>query len=76
MSKYAESDSMESSMLNLTTDWAKSLLSRMGYVMRKACNKLKVDVAQFEVLKSEFLLEIQNIDFMDSISPQLVIYFD
>ena len=54
-------------MFNLTTDWAKSFLDRMGYVMRKACSKSKVDVAQFEVLKSEFLLEIQNIVCMDSI---------
>jgi len=43
------------------------------YVMRKACSKSKVDVA---VLKSEFLLEIQNIICMDSIPPQLVINFD
>jgi len=61
---------------HMTTDWAKCLLGRMGYVMRKACSKSKVDVAQFEVLKSEFPLEIQNIVCMDSIPPQLVINFD
>jgi len=32
MNKYAGSDSMESSMFNLMTDMAKSLLGRMGYV--------------------------------------------
>ena len=31
------------SVLNLTTDWAKSLLNRMGFVKRKACSKTKVD---------------------------------
>ena len=42
----------------LTTYWAKSLLGRMGYVTRKACSKSKADVAQFEALKVEFLLEV------------------
>ena len=67
---------VEGSMFSLTTDWAKSLLGRTGYVMRKACSKSKVDVAQFEVLKGEFLLEIQNIVCMDSVPPELVINFD
>jgi len=48
----------------------------MGYAMRKACSKSKVDVAQFEVLKSEFLLEIQNIVCMYSVPVELVINFD
>ena len=56
-------------------DWAKSLFSTIGCVMRKVCSKSKVDVAQFEVLKSWFLLEIQNIDCMDSIPLALVINF-
>ena len=76
MNKYAGSDGVGGSMFNLTTDWAKSLLGRMGYVMRKACSKSKVDVAQFEVLKGEFLFEIQNIVCMDSVPPELVINFD
>ena len=75
VSKYAGSDDVEGSMFNLTTDWAKPLLGRMGYVMRKACSKSKVDVAQFEVLKSEFLPETQNIVCMDSIPLELVINF-
>ena len=76
MNKYAGSDGAEGSMFSLTTDWAKSLLGRMGYVMRKACSKSKVDVAQFEVLKGKYLLEIQNIVCMDSVPPELVINFD
>jgi len=67
MGKYTGSDGVEGSMFNLTTAWSKSLLGRMGYVMRKACSKSKVDVTQYEVLKNEFLLEIQNIVCMDSI---------
>ena len=36
----------------------------------------KVVVAQFEVLKGKFLLEIQNIVCTDSGSSELVINFD
>ena len=39
MSKYAGSDGVEGSMFNLMTNWAKFLLGRMGYVMRKVCSK-------------------------------------
>ena len=35
-------------------EWAKSLLNRMGYVERKACSKVKVDVEHFKRLKKEF----------------------
>ena len=37
--------------IKLTSDWAKSLLNRMGYVKIKACSKAQVDVAQLEQLK-------------------------
>ena len=62
--------------IKLTSDRAKSLLNRMGYVKRKACSKAKVDVAQFEQLKEDFLLEIKTIVTMDEIPPELVINFD
>jgi len=62
--------------INLTTDWAKSLMTRMGFVKRKACSKAKVDVSQFQKLKDEFLLEIKNIVSMDEIPAELVINFD
>ena len=61
--------------IKLTSNWAKSLLNRMGYVKRKACSKAKVDVAQFEQLKDDFLLEIKTIVGMDEIPPELVINF-
>ena len=62
--------------INLTTDWAKSLMTRMGFVKREACSKAKVDVSQFQQLKEEFLLEIKNIVNMDEIPAELVINFD
>ena len=48
----------------------------MGYVNRKVCSKAKVDVAQFEQLKDDFLLEIKTMVSMDKIPPELVIGFD
>ena len=60
----------------VTTDWAKVLLTRMGFVKRKACSKAKVDVSKFQQLKDEFLLEIKNIVSMDEIPAELVINFD
>ena len=76
MNKDANLLSCNGGGINLTTDWAKSLLSRMGFVKRKACSKAKVDVSQFEQLKDEFLLEIKNIVSMDEIPTDLVINFD
>ena len=43
--------------IKLTSDWVKSLLHRMGNVKGKPYSKTKVDVAQFEQLKVQFLLE-------------------
>ena len=78
MNKYGPSSSDGKPMIrfNLTTDWAKSVLERMGYVKRKACSKAKVDIDHFEALKAEFLLEIKCIVCMDAIPAELVINFD
>ena len=62
--------------IKLTDEWAKSLLSRMGYVKRKACSKAKVDVEQFEKLKKDFLKDIKSIITMDEIPLDLIINFD
>ena len=48
----------------------------MGYDKRKACSKAKVDVAQFQQLKDNFLLKIKTIVSMDEIPPKLVIKLD
>ena len=62
--------------IKLTDDWAKSLLSRMGYVKRKACSKAKVNVEHFEKLKKDFLRDIKSLVTMDEIPPDLIINFD
>lgn len=68
--------SCNSGGINLTTDRAKLLMTRMGFVKRKACSKAKVDVIQFQQLKEKLLLEIKNIVSMDEILAELVINFD
>ena len=62
--------------IDLTKDWAKYLLKRMGFVKRKACSKSKVNVEKFQELKEDFLLEIKNTVVMDEIPEDLIINFD
>ena len=60
----------------LSKDWAKYLIQRMGLVKRRASTKTKVDVADFEKIKKGFLLDVHNVMEMDEIPPDLVINFD
>ena len=69
-------DSSLLSRINLTKGWAKYLLHRMGFVKRKATSKAKVTVDNFEELKEQFLLEINQVIVMDEIPADLVINFD
>ena len=64
------------SRINLTKGWAKYLLHRMGFVKRKATSKAKVTVENFEELKEEFLLQINQVIVMDEIPADLIINFD
>ena len=61
--------------INLTKDWAKYLMKRMGFVKWKACNKAKIDVEHFKEIK-EFLLDIKNVITMDEIPVEHIINFD
>ena len=47
--------------VELTKDWAKYLLNRMGFVKRKAITKAKVDVKDFEEIKKLFMLDVKNV---------------
>ena len=49
--------------INLTRDWARSLLDRMGFVKRKANTKAKVSVEDFEKLKAQFLFDIEMFSY-------------
>lgn len=42
----------------ITKAWARSILTRMGYVKRKCSNAGKVTVPHFEELKADFLADI------------------
>ncbi len=57
-------------------DWAKSLLSRMGYVKRKATTKGNVAVEAFETIKTSFLDVVYGTVVMEDIPHELIINWD
>ena len=60
----------------LTKDWANYLLLRMGYVKRKANNKVKIIVENFEEMKYNFLCEIKAIVTMEEILSSVILNWD
>ena len=62
--------------LELTKNWAKSMLYRMGFVKRRGNTKAKVLVKHFEALKSQFLFDIKAVVEMQVIPPELIINWD
>ena len=62
--------------LNLTRDWGKRLLSRMGLVKRKATTTLKITAEIFEDLKVQFLTDIETVSMLEDIPKDLVINWD
>ena len=62
--------------VELTKDWDKYLLSRMGFVKRKATTKAKVDVKEFEEIKKLHLLDIKNVVQMDEICEDMIVNWD
>ena len=57
-------------------DWAKSLLTRMGFVKRKATTKAKVPVKDFEAIKTTFLNEVFTTVIMEDIPQELIVNWD
>ena len=62
--------------LELTKNWAKSILYRMGFVKRRGNTKAKVTVEHFEALKSQFLFNIKATVEMQEIPPEPIINWD
>lgn len=62
--------------ITLTKHWGKHLLSRMGYVKRRASTKAKITVPNLDELKAQFLLDIKVVIEMDEIPFDLVINWD
>ena len=57
-------------------DWAKSLLSRMGFVKRKATTKAKISVKDFEARKTTFLNDVFTTIIMEGIPQELIVNWD
>ena len=72
----ADRDRMLLDTLAPGEDWAKSLLSRMGYVKRKATTKGKVTVEAFETIKVSFLDDVYATVVMEDISHERIINWD
>ena len=62
--------------LNISKDWAKSLMTRMGFVKRKASNAGKILVSQFQELKEQYLPDIAAEVIMNDIPHDLIINWD
>ena len=62
--------------ISLSKDWAKSLLTRLGYVKRRASTAAKVSVSDFEAYKAQFVFDIQTVMEMEEIPKDLVINWD
>jgi hypothetical protein len=59
-----------------TKHWARHLLLRMEFVKRRISTKSKVDVAEFECLKTKFLHDIKVVTITEEIPDCLVINWD
>ena len=62
--------------IQITKDWAKSLLRCMNYVKRKGLNAGKTTPSQFSELKAEFLADIQAEVVMNEVPIDLIFNWD
>ena len=62
--------------IHLTTNWAKLLLYRMGFVKRKGCSTKKLMVHNIEEIKEQFLFDIEVVVRMEDIPDDLILNWD
>ena len=62
--------------ITCSKSWAKSLLSRLGYVKRRASTKMKVLPSDFEACKIQCLFDVKCIIDLEEIPKDLVINWD
>ena len=62
--------------LNLSKEWAKSVLRRMGYSKRRANSKSKLLLSDFIQLKTQFLLDLKACVEFKEIPHKLIINWD
>jgi len=56
--------------------WAKSLMTRMNFVKRKATTKVKISNVNFEECKAQFVYDVKAIMELEEIPDDLVINWD
>ena len=62
--------------IDITVNWAKSLLYRMGFIKRRGSTAMKMTVANFEMIKEQFLFDIQTVVEMENVPMELVFNWD
>ena len=62
--------------IEMTKTWAKSLLSRLGFIKRKANNTAKVEPSYYQKLKEQYLLGIEVVVEMKDIPADLIMNWD
>ena len=62
--------------IELTKDWAISLLRRNNFVKRRGSAAIKVKPSDLETLRSKFIEDVKNLIEKYNIPPELVVNFD
>ena len=62
--------------IDITVNWAKSLLYRMGFVKRRGSTAMKMTIENFETIKEQFLFNIQTVIDMEDVPVELVFNWD
>ena len=76
LAKYANLLAENGCSIDLSKDRAKRLLSRMGYVKRKATSKVTISSTELESLKVRFLNDIRTVVSLEEIPMELIINWD
>ena len=59
--------------INLTPNWAKSLLVRMEFVKRKGTSTAKISLPNFVEVKEQYIFDYKAITYMEEIPLELVL---
>jgi len=62
--------------IDISKEWAKRLLRRMGLVKRQGTTKAKVNPSNFQMLQKQYLADIRTKVYMEDIPADLIINWD
>ena len=62
--------------ITLTKHWASSIMTRMKFVKRRGNSKAKITVSDFDVLKKQFISDVQAISEFEEIPDELILNWD